>query len=147
MALPLARRTMAERFRANYWSFLTGVGPKVIQCGCHASCVSSSPALSPRAGAWTITRQCGWLSSCRGAIAVVVTLKCVECPNPPACQCATSLCQSMFGQPEHALAKRHWTHRAQPGSPSCVNAAKVSCLTTALPFRRRWGLGIATLVK
>ena len=33
-------------------------------------------------------------------------MKCVECPNPPACQCATSLCQSMFGQPEHALAKR-----------------------------------------
>ena len=43
MALPLARRTMAERYRANSWSFLTGVGPKVVQCGCHASCVSSSP--------------------------------------------------------------------------------------------------------
>ena len=71
MALPLARRTMAERFRANSWSFLTGVGPKVVQCGCHASCVSSSPALSPRAGAWTITAVWLWLSSCRGAIAVV----------------------------------------------------------------------------
>ena len=60
MALPLARRTMAERYRANSWSFLTGVGPKVVQCGCHASCVSSSPALSPRAGAWTITAV--WLA-------------------------------------------------------------------------------------
>ena len=137
---------MAERCRANFWSFFTGVGPKVVQSGCHRIVGGQRRRTQPTGGRLRPITAVGggsWLSSCRGATAVVVTFRCVECPNPPACQCSTSLCQSMFGRPE-PLAKRHWM---QSLARQPVNAAKMSsCLTTGKRERGTKGVGRRTVL-